>query len=145
MVGDGKNVKSMAYVENVASFLVYSLKFGEGRYVYNYVDKPDLDMNSFVMLAKSALGREETVGLRLPYACGYILGKMCDLVSKVTGRRLLVSSIRVKKFCATTQFGTSVVSTGFSPPVALVDAMKETIKYEFMENRSQDDVVFYSE
>ena len=41
MVGSGTNRKSMAYVENVAAFLEYSLSFQSGLHVHNYVDKPD--------------------------------------------------------------------------------------------------------
>ncbi len=35
MVGNGKNVKSMAYVENVAAFIEYILNFGPGVHIYN--------------------------------------------------------------------------------------------------------------
>ena len=42
MFGDGKNIKSMAYVGNVASFLDHSLSFEPGLHIYNYIDKPDL-------------------------------------------------------------------------------------------------------
>ena len=42
MFGSGKNRKSMAYVENVAAFLEYSLSFKPGLHIYNYIDKPDL-------------------------------------------------------------------------------------------------------
>ena len=45
VVGDGRNRKSMAYVENVAGALVHALTFGPGVHVFNYADKPDLDMN----------------------------------------------------------------------------------------------------
>ena len=46
MFGDGRNKKSMAYVENVAAFIEYSLSFKKGVHIYNYIDKPDFDMNS---------------------------------------------------------------------------------------------------
>jgi len=48
MIGDGENRKSMAYVENVAAFLEYSLGFENGLHIYNYIDKPDFDMNTLV-------------------------------------------------------------------------------------------------
>jgi nucleoside-diphosphate-sugar epimerase len=35
MIGDGTNRKSMAYVENVAAFLEYSLGFENGVHIYN--------------------------------------------------------------------------------------------------------------
>jgi GlcNAc-P-P-Und epimerase len=69
MVGSGRNVKSMAYVENIAAFLEFSLTFGPGCYVYNYVDKPDFDMNALVATVRKRLGAGEGVGFP-PAACG---------------------------------------------------------------------------
>lgn len=48
MVGDGENCKSMAYVENIAAFLEYALSFSSGVHIYNYVDKPDFNMNTLI-------------------------------------------------------------------------------------------------
>ena len=48
IVGKGTNVKSMAFVENVAAFIEYCLANGSGEYLYNYIDKPDFDMNTLV-------------------------------------------------------------------------------------------------
>jgi len=36
MFGDGRNRKSMAYVENVVAFLEHSLSFKPGVHIYNY-------------------------------------------------------------------------------------------------------------
>ncbi len=58
MIGDGTNRKSMAYVENVAAFLEYSLGFENGVHIYNYIDKPDFDMNTLVSKVNKALGKE---------------------------------------------------------------------------------------
>ena len=57
MIGNGKNLKSMAYVENVAAFIEYSLSFGPGVHIYNYVDKPDFDMNTLVKTIYSELNK----------------------------------------------------------------------------------------
>ena len=40
MVGSGRNPKSMAYVGNVAAFLVHVLSCGAGTHLFNYVDGP---------------------------------------------------------------------------------------------------------
>jgi nucleoside-diphosphate-sugar epimerase len=48
MVGKGTNVKSMAYVENVAAFIEYNLNNQPGEQLFNYIDKPDFDMNTLV-------------------------------------------------------------------------------------------------
>jgi nucleoside-diphosphate-sugar epimerase len=57
MVGNGTNVKSMAYVENVAAFIEYNLKNGPGEHLFNYIDKPDFDMNTLVAGVNRILGK----------------------------------------------------------------------------------------
>jgi len=144
MVGDGKNVKSMAYVENVVSFLLFSTTFGPGIHKYNYIDKPDLTMNKLVGIVKGKLGKSPEAGIRIPYKLGFVVGLFFDMVSKISGRKFPVSSIRIKKFCSSTQFDTSVHNSGFVASVDMISAFEKTIEYEFLENNSQK-VVFYSE
>ena len=144
MTGNGKNVKSMAYVENVAAFIEHSLSFSPGVHVYNYIDKPDFDMNTLVKQVNKTVGRGDKIGFRLPYVLGYLGGLIFDFAAKITGRKFPISSIRVKKFCADTMFETSIRrQTGFIPPVSLEDALERTIRYEFLEEH--DEKVFYSE
>jgi nucleoside-diphosphate-sugar epimerase len=150
MVGNGLNHKSMAYVENVAAFLEYSLSFPPGVHVYNYIDQPDFDMNSLVSTARGLLKSSSHGGsnggsngwLRLPYALGLAAGYVFDGLALATGRALPISSIRVKKFCATTQFGTSVAKTGFIPPVPLKEGLERTVRHEFLENHSGEQEFF---
>ena len=136
MFGNGKNRKSMAYVENVAAFLEYSLSFKPGLHIYNYIDKPDFDMNTLVAEARKTLFEKNNVGLRLPSFLGMAIGYFADVVAKVTGKTLPVSSIRVKKFMGTTQFSSSVSETGFAPPVSLEEGLTQTLRYEFLEDNS---------
>jgi len=143
MIGDGTNRKSMAYVENVVTFLEYSLSFENGVHVYNYIDKPDFDMNTLVAKVNKALGKDEKIGLRMPFMVGYGIGKVFDLASMITGKKFTVSSIRVKKFCSDSMFDTSVAKSGFVPPVKLEDGLAKTIKYEFVDK--QEGEVFFTE
>ena len=143
MIGDGTNRKSMAYVENVTAFLEYSLGFENGVHIYNYIDKPDFDMNTLVLNVNKALGKDEKIGFRLPFVIGYGIGKVFDLASFITGKKFTVSSIRVKKFCSDSMFGTSVEKSGFVRPVKLEDGLASTIKYEFVEKHEGE--LFYSE
>ncbi len=143
MIGDGKNRKSMAYVENVASFLEYGLDFDKGTHIYNYIDKPDFDMNTLVTNVYKILGKESKIGFRLPFSVGYSIGKLFDLVASITGKKFTVSSIRVKKFCADSVYNTSIDKIGFVLPVKLEDALENTIKYEFIDQKQGE--VFYTE
>jgi len=143
MIGDGTNRKSMAYVENVAAFLEYSLSFENGLHIYNYIDKPDFDMNTLVKNVNKALGKEEKIGFRIPFSIGYSIGKLFDLAAFVTSKKFTISSIRVKKFCSDSMFDTSIEKSGFVRPVKLEDGLASTIKYEFVEKNS--DELFYTE
>ncbi len=136
MFGDGKNRKSMAYVENIAAFLEFSLELKPGLHIYNYIDKPDLDMSTLVAKARGTLFGKANVGLRLPGFLGMGVGFLADLVAKITGKSLPISSIRVKKFMGTTQFSSSVSDAGFVPPVSLEEGLARTLRYEFMEDNS---------
>jgi len=144
MVGNGENRKSMAYVENVAAFIEYSMSFKPGVHIYNFIDKPDFTMNSLVASVNRILGRPEKIGFRLPFAVGYMIGKGFDLVASLTGRRFAISSIRVKKFCANSVYNTAIDQTGFVPPVPLEQALAQTVRYEFVESHERDGV-FYTE
>ena len=70
MFGDGRNVKSMAYVENVAKFLVQCIGEKPGVHIYNYVDKPDLSMNQLVQVARKTLLASQASDLGCPHSWG---------------------------------------------------------------------------
>lgn len=144
MIGKGKNIKSMAYVKNVAAFLEYSLSFNAGIHIYNYIDKPDLDMNALVCKVRKTLFRKNNIGIRLPKFLGVVIGLFADLLTKITGKNFSISSIRIKKFLATTQFNSSTDLTDFIPPVSLEEGLEKTIRYEFIEDNS-DKKTFKSE
>jgi len=144
MVGDGLNRKSMAYVENVSAFLEYSMSFKPGVHIYNYIDKPDFSMNQLVGHVNKLLGRSSEIKFRMPYFVGLGIGKVFDLVAKLSGRKFPISSIRVKKFCANSVYESAISQTGFVPPVNLMDAIEKTVRYEFIEEH-QHEQVFYTE
>lgn len=144
MVGSGENRKSMAYVENVAAFIEFSLTFKPGVHIYNFIDKPDFTMNQLVGSVKRTIGQSAQIGFRLPYAVGYTIGKGFDLFATITGKRLAISSIRVKKFCADSVYNTVVDKTGFVPPVPLAQALEQTIRHEFIEKHN-DEPLYFSE
>jgi len=136
MFGDGTNRKSMAYVENVVAFIEYSLSLEPGLHIYNYIDKPDFDINTLISGARKTLFGKTNVGLRLPGFVGIALGYAADLAAMIIRKPLPVSSIRVKKFMGTTQFASSVSDAGFVAPVCLEEGLARTLRYEFMEDNS---------
>jgi len=142
MVGGGQNRKSMAYVENVAAFLEHALNFKPGLHIYNYIDKPDFTMNTLVSHVNQLLGRSAKIRLRLPFVIGLMIGKLFDVVAKVINKKFPISAIRVKKFCANSVYESAVAETGFVPPIALMEAIERTVRYEFLEDHSSEPLFF---
>lgn len=134
MVGSGRNVKSMAYVGNVVAFIRFLIENEtEGYNVFNYVDKPDFDMNRLVREVGNVLGRR-TLPVHFPYWMGMAGGFLFDIMARLTGRSFPVSSVRVKKFCATTEFDShKAMSGGFHPVFTLEEGLSRTLRYEFPE------------
>ncbi|HDR7025889.1 TPA: NAD-dependent epimerase/dehydratase family protein [Escherichia coli] len=145
MVGKGSNKKSMAYIGNVVAFIEYKLENMHAGYeVFNYVDKSDLSMNQLVAEVESSLGKR-IPSIHLPYFVGMFGGYCFDLLSKITGKKFSISSVRVKKFCATTQFdATKVHCSGFIAPFSLSEGLDRTLKYEFIHSK-KDGITFISE
>ncbi|KHN91155.1 UDP-N-acetylglucosamine 4-epimerase [Pectobacterium actinidiae] len=133
MIGSGDNKKSMAYVENISAFIHYvTTNLPVGKYVFNYVDKPDFTMNELTGIISKALGKKEN-NVKVPYAVGMLGGYIFDFLSKMTGREFPVSSIRIKKFCARTQFKSDTIShLDFVAPVPLAEGISKTVRNEFL-------------
>lgn len=144
MIGRGQNKKSMAYVGNVVAFIKDRIENEEpGYHVYNYADKPDFTMSelSSVIESKMSISIPKT---RIPYWLGMLGGYGFDLLAMVTGKKHSISSVRVKKFCATTQFDASKAHSVFKAPFTLEEGLNRTLEFEFL-NPKKDDVLFYTE
>lgn len=145
MVGKGTNIKSMAYVGNVAAFIKYCIESQKPGYrLFNYIDKPDMNMNDLVQQVEKSL-EKKMISLRLPYWLGYMGGLGFDILANLTGKKFPVSAVRVKKFCATTQFDATLAhSSGFKPTFSLSEGLHRTLHYEFID-KNKDQIIFESE
>ncbi|MDB2323482.1 NAD-dependent epimerase/dehydratase family protein [Planktomarina temperata] len=145
MVGKGQNKKSMAYIQNVVAFIETCISTEQKYGVFNYVDTPDMTMNELVRQVRVKLKGKNSVGLRLPYWFGMILGKVADLVSALTGKNLPVSSIRVKKFTSSTEFNSAKNTLDqFKAPLSLSQGIERTLQSEFI-SPSPHQEIFYTE
>lgn len=147
-VGSGANRKSMCYVENLVAAILH-LWTSEvddacegGPEVYNYVDKPDLTSRAVISEIYRALGRREP-RLRVPLAPALALTSPFDLLAKLTGRNLPITSERVRKLAGTeTAFAADRVrATGFQPQTTLPDGLRRMVNWYQVEGRDAEPVV----
>lgn len=144
MIGKGLNKKSMAYVGNVSSFIYSRICNKEfGLNIYNYADKPDLTMNDLLVTIEKKLNIK-LLKLSLPIWLGIFLGYLIDIIAFLLDKKFSISSVRVKKFCATTQFDSKKAMKLFKPPYTIKEGLNKTLDYEFL-NSDKDDILFYSE
>lgn len=145
MVGDGNNKKSMAYVGNIVAFIKYLIEDKMNDYnVYNYIDKPDFTMNELVDHVGKVLNKH-IPSTHFPLWLGMMGGYCFDALAFITRKKLTVSSVRVKKFCATTEFdATKAHSSGFKAPYSLSDGLAKTLEFEFIHDASEG-ITFVSE
>ena len=144
MIGDGENEKSMAYVKNVVSFIIYCLSLKKGVHIFNYIDKPDMNMNQLVKRVRNKLFNKNNIGIRLPKFLGIFIGLIADIFAKLINKNLPISYIRVKKFLSTTKFSSSVIDTDFVAPYSLEEGLDNTIQYEFIDD-NKNKITFETE
>ena len=143
MVGPGENKKSMAYIGNVVAFLDQCIATKQKYGVYNYIDTPNLTMNDLVLQVRKTLKNTDGVGFRLPYWLGLIFGYAADGVAKISGKNLLISSIRVKKFTSSTEFKSAKGSLdNFVSPFTLSVGLDRTLQSEFIADDQSREVFF---
>jgi hypothetical protein len=100
-------------------------------------------MNILVAEVRRILGKSGKL-FHWPYWIGLAGGLCFDLLAKILHKKLPISSIRVKKFCANTMFDSvNIKATGFKPPISLAKGLERTIKFEFIDKIA--DHVFYTE
>ena len=96
--------KSMAYIKNVVAFIDNRInKSKTGFHVYNYIDKPDYNMNELVKIIQEHTS-VSIPKFKIPFYVGLFIGYFFDLISFLTRIKFSISSVRIIKFCATTQF-----------------------------------------
>lgn len=132
MIGNGMNQKSMSYVKNVVSFIQDRINVNfHGFELYNYSDKPDFSMNSLVGEIYTFKNKKVPF-LKMPYSLGILIGYFFDFLAAILRKKLPISSIRVKKFCASSIINADKVrSSGFVPPYSLQQAIAHTLEKEF--------------
>lgn len=145
MIGSCENKKSMAYVGNIVALIKYCIEQKLTGYdVFNYIDKPDFTMNELVAHVSKVLNKK-IPATHIPYWLGMVGGYGFDLLAFITRKKLAVSSVRVKKFCATTQFDASHVrESGFEPKFTLGQGLERTLNFEFVHPQA-DSITFVSE
>jgi nucleoside-diphosphate-sugar epimerase len=136
-VGSGNNVKSLAYVANLVDAALYLWeKPAETAFeIFNYADKPDLNTRQLLSVIYRALGREPP-GFYLPLRLALALTLPFDLMIRISGRNLPISTARIRKMSAETRFESDkILQAGFRPKMTLIEGIERMTRWYLSEGR----------
>lgn len=146
-VGPGTNRKSMCYVPNLVQAIAYlwgappRQPAGEDE-VYNYADKPDLASKDVIAQVYGALGRKAP-RMHLPLPPIMLAAKPFDLLTRLTGKDLPITSARVEKLSeAETAFAADRIrEVGYTPQHSLPAGITAMVQWYLREGRHAQPVV----
>jgi len=88
-------------------------------------------MNELIKYVNKVLKRPGKIYFRIPLFLGLFIGRLFDLFSFITNKKLPISYIRIRKFCSESTYSSLSKKQGFTPPFKLMQAIDKTIRYEF--------------
>jgi GlcNAc-P-P-Und epimerase len=128
-VGSSKNIKSIAYVENLVQatlFLQHSMQ--PGVTIYNYADEPQLSVREITENIARRLSKK--IRFSVPLGLAVFLALPFDLAIRVTGKNLPVSSARVKKLATQTYHSAAkLFDLGFRPTYTTVQGLEKMVDW----------------
>lgn len=130
MVGNGENIKSIAYVRNLVNATAFLKdKCQSGLHIFNFADEPHLQTKELVKLIGSIAGRKQNK-LYIPLKLAIAGGVGFDLLGKVTGIDFPITAARMEKFTMPTfHKAEKIRAFGFKPQYTIVDGLRENIKW----------------
>jgi nucleoside-diphosphate-sugar epimerase len=128
-LGKANNIKSIAYVENLVQATLFLIKrMKPGVSIYNYADEPQLTTRDISNVIAESLNKK--IRLSVPKTLGVMMGLPFDIIIKLTGKNLPISSARIKKLGTPTHHSAKkVFSEGFKPEYSTIDGLKKMVDW----------------
>lgn len=128
-IGKADNIKSIAYVENLVSATLNLVeKVGPGVHLYNYADEPQLSSRQIGETIANALGKK--IRLTLPRSIAIMCGLPFDILIKITGKNLPISTARIKKLNTQTLHSAEKVrQSGFVPAYTTQEGIVKMVNW----------------
>lgn len=129
-IGEGENIKSVAYVENLIAAILFMMKNMKiGYQTYNYSDEPQMTTKQMVDII-ARYSNSAVPKLKIPLLVAEIGGWITDIASKFTKINFPITGARIKKFKTQTLFKSDRIrKAGFKQPVPLEDGFRKTVEW----------------
>lgn len=130
MVGNGRNIKSAAYVNNLVDATMYLMdKRPKGYSIFNYADEPHMETKELVNLIARIAGKKAKKFF-IPLSIAIVGGFGFDILGKITGIDFPITAARMKKFTMPTYHRAERIRKfGFIPKYSIEVGLKNHIEW----------------
>lgn len=141
MIGNGKNKKTVIYIKNVISIVMYLLDHFEKQFnIYNLIDYPIITTNDLVNTI-AQINQKKISKVKIPLNIATVIITVFNGIMKLIGRNSLISKKRLKKFCADTEYyADKIRQVGYQQEILTIDGLRETIEWNKIHNWQKDNV-----
>ena len=113
-------------------------RMAPGVVTYNYADESQLTSREIAETISQSLSKKEPI--TLPYGLVYLMGIPFDILIKITGKDLPISTNRVKKFCTETYHkADKLFRNGFTPRFTNREGLKRMVKWQESEYKKEEE------
>lgn len=131
-IDGGRCVKSIAYVQNVAAYIVQHIIESPKCSISNYSDGPDMCLRNLTNLVSQELHKKPIPAFFIPKFLLYSVAILLDFISSITQKNFGISRIRVKKLTSNSIYKSNTkIRQKFEPPYTFKQAIVKTLTYEF--------------
>ena len=126
IIGNGENIKSIAYSGNIIDSVMFSLEYiSDSLFIYNYCDYPQKNISEQSNLISSLLGYNKP--LKVTFWITKFITIPIDLLEKLLKIDLKINSMRVKKFTTPTYFiADKIRNKGYKQNISIKKAFLKT-------------------
>jgi len=127
IIGNGKNIKSIAYAKNLVDSVLFALDNVEGNYFeYNYCDYPQMSTSKLSNLISGKLGYLKP--MKIPFIFTKLISVPIDILEAILKRDLKFNSMRIRKFTESTFFKADKIrDLGFKTNYSIEGAVDNTL------------------
>lgn len=126
VIGNGENIKSIAYAGNIVDSVLFCLKYiSDPLFIYNYCDYPQKNICEQSFVISNLLGYNDPI--KIPFWITKFITIPIDFLEKLFKVDLKINSMRVKKFTTPTYFFSDKIrGKGFKQRTSIKKAFLKT-------------------
>lgn len=135
-IGEGDNIKSIAYIENVIKATIFLISLDlKGCHIFNYSDQPHLSYKEILNIIYTELGRKAPQYF-LPVSPMIKISRNIDKIIRALGIKFSFETT-IKKMNKQTYYNSEkIMNLGFRPTYSSIEGLRRMVRW-YLEEKNQ--------